>query len=237
MLFIASLAGGLTASVSGFGIGSLITPVLSLSLETKLAILVVSVPHFVATALRFWMLRKHLDRQAFIQFGLMSAAGGMIGALLQERFASPSVTLIFGAILIFSGFMGLTGLAQKLEFRGPAAWIAGVVSGVLGGMVGNQGGIRSAAMLGMNVPKEAFVATATAAGVLVDLARMPVYFWHDGNRILAQSNELVLTTVGVLAGTFIGMKILRHISDVVFKRVVSGLIFVLGIFMFVKGLL
>lgn len=235
-LFIASLAGGLTASVSGFGIGSLITPVLSLSLETKLAIMVVSVPHFIATSLRFWLLRKHLDRSAFIQFGLMSAAGGIVGAMLQERFASPSVTLIFGAILMFSGFMGLTGLAQRLRFRGPAAWIAGTVSGILGGMVGNQGGIRSAAMLGMNVPKEAFIATATAAGVLVDLARMPVYFWNDGEKILAQQNELLLTIVGVLIGTFLGMRILKHISDTVFKRTVSVLIFVLGIFMFIKGL-
>jgi hypothetical protein len=32
--------------------------------------------------------------------------------------------------------------------------LAGAVSGALGGLVGNQGGIRTAAMLGYEVPKE-----------------------------------------------------------------------------------
>ena len=44
-------------------------------------------------------------------------------------------------------------------FHGWAAWIAGAMSGFLGGLVGNQGGIRTAAMLGFEVPRQAFVAT------------------------------------------------------------------------------
>lgn len=35
----------------------------------------------------------------------------------------------------------------------------------------NQGGIRTAALLGFDVPKEEFVATATAIGLFVDGAR------------------------------------------------------------------
>jgi hypothetical protein len=50
----------------------------------------------------------------------------------------------------------------------------GAVSGVLGSLVGNQGGIRSLAMLGFDVPRRAFVATATAVGLIVDGARLPV---------------------------------------------------------------
>jgi uncharacterized membrane protein YfcA len=75
----AIIAGGV-ASVTGFGIGSLITP----SLGTKLAVAVVSVPHFIATAIRFWMLRYYLDKRILIRFGLMSAAGGLIGAWIAE---------------------------------------------------------------------------------------------------------------------------------------------------------
>ncbi|NIQ58969.1 MAG: sulfite exporter TauE/SafE family protein, partial [Gammaproteobacteria bacterium] len=43
---VAVVAGGV-AAVAGFGIGSLLTPVLSLELGTKLAVALISIPHFV----------------------------------------------------------------------------------------------------------------------------------------------------------------------------------------------
>src|SRR5574337_446417 len=48
-------AGGI-ASVAGFGIGSLLTPLFALRVGTRLAVAAVSVPHVLATALRFWRL-------------------------------------------------------------------------------------------------------------------------------------------------------------------------------------
>lgn len=71
-----------SAAVTGFGIGSLLTPLLALQVDTRLAVAAVSIPHVVGTELRF---------------------------------------------------------------RGWVAWVAGAASGLLGGLVGNQGGIRSAA--------------------------------------------------------------------------------------------
>jgi hypothetical protein len=41
--------------------------------------------------------------------------------------------------------------------------------------VGNQGSIRTAALLGLDVRRDAFVATATAIALAVDAVRMPVY--------------------------------------------------------------
>lgn len=235
VLFTSIIAGGI-ASVTGFGIGSLITPVLSVSLGTKLAVAVVSIPHLIATALRFWMLRGHIDKRVFIHFGIMSAIGGLLGALLNAKFATPALTLIFGCILLFSGFMGLSGLAQKMRFHGTAAWIAGSISGLLGGLVGNQGGIRSAAMLGFNVSKESFVATATAVGIVVDVARMPVYIATQTEGILESWKWIALATAGAVLGTFLGMNLLKKMPEQIFRTVVSAVIFLLGAFMFYQGL-
>jgi uncharacterized protein len=179
---VAVLAGAI-ASVSGFGIGSLLTPLLAVRVGTKLAVAAVSVPHLTATALRFWLLRQHVDRRLLWSFGLMSAAGGLAGALLHAYADNPALTIVFGGLLVFTGVMGLTGYSERLRFRGWVAWVAGAVSGLLGGLVGNQGGIRSAAMLGFDVPKHAFVATATAVGLIVDGARMPVYLVTQGQEV------------------------------------------------------
>jgi uncharacterized membrane protein YfcA len=234
LLATSAIAGGI-ASIAGFGIGSIITPVLSLSIGTKLAIAVVSIPHFIATAIRFWMLRSYVDKHVLFGFGFMSAAGGLIGAIFHEILAAPWLTLIFGGILIFAGLVGGTNFSKKLRFQGVSAWVAGGISGVMGGMVGNQGGIRSAALLGFNISKESFVATATAIGLIVDLSRMPVYFYSEGNAILMNWKLIAFATIGVVVGTLGGTKFLKKLPEQIFRRVVSALIFLLGMFMVYKG--
>lgn len=232
---IAAVAGGV-ASVAGFGIGSLITPFLSLALDTKLAVAVVSIPHLIATGMRLWMLRGHVDRRVLRGFGLMSAAGGLVGAILHARIAAPALTLVFGAILVFAGFTGATGLSRKMRFHGIGAWIAGAVSGGLGGLVGNQGGIRSAALLGFDLSKESFVATATAIGLIVDAARMPVYFWGEREGILGSGKWIALSVLGVVVGTLVGAKFLKRLPETSFRRIVSACILALGAFMLYRGL-
>src|ERR1044072_5713738 len=174
-LFIIALLAGAIGSVAGFGIGSLLTPLLAASVGTKLAVAAISIPHFIGTSIRFWRLRANVDRPVLWSFGITSAIGGLIGALLNARLQSHALTIVFGALLIFVGISGLTGLAQRMRFHGALAWTAGAVSGMFGGLVGNQGGIRSAALLGFDLSRDAFIATATAIGLFVDGARMPVY--------------------------------------------------------------
>src|SRR5438094_552361 len=134
-----------------------------------------AISHFLATAQRFWMLRRHVDRTVLLRFGIASVAGGLAGALAHTKISSGLLSVIFGTLLIFAGISEFTGWMKRVRWGHTAAWISGILSGALGGLVGNQGGIRSAALLGFDVPKQSFVATATAIGLFVDAARLPVY--------------------------------------------------------------
>jgi uncharacterized membrane protein YfcA len=231
----ATIAGGV-ASVAGFGIGSILTPLLALQTGTKLAVAAISIPHLIATAIRFWIIRAHVNKRVLLGFGIASAVGGLAGALLHASFGSSILTLVFGALLIFAGFMGFTGLAQKMRFHGAIAWIAGALSGGFGGLVGNQGGIRSAALMAFELPKEALIATATAIGIIVDLARMPIYVASEAHELYSVSNWIVFASVGVVVGTFLGMRFLKHISESTFRRFLGALIFLLGIYMTFQGI-
>jgi hypothetical protein len=235
LLVIAGLFAGALASVTGFGIGSLLTPALALSVDARIAVAAVSVPHLAGTALRFWMLKGHVDRRVFWRFGLMSAAGGLIGALLHTRAHAPALMILFGSLLLFVALSEATGWSRRMRFHGPAAWAAGATSGLLGGLVGNQGGIRSGALLGFDLTPQTFVATATAIGLVVDSARMPVYFalYHD--EIGALWAAITLTTVAVLAGTLVGRRLLSRIPDVWFRRILALVLAVLGAAMVGQG--
>src|SRR5919106_393860 len=100
IVFAAALAGGVIAAVAGFGIGSLLTPALALQVDTRLAVAAVSIPHIIGTAFRFWLLGGQVDRRVLATFGVTSAAGGLAGALLQQRATTPALMMLFGALLL-----------------------------------------------------------------------------------------------------------------------------------------
>jgi hypothetical protein len=231
LLLFASLAAGAIASVAGFGVGSVLTPVFALRLDTRLAVAAVSIPHVAATSLRLWMMRRDVDWRLLRGFGLASAAGGLAGALLQSRVGGRTLDLVFGGLLLLAGLGEMTGLARRVRFRGKAAWVAGALSGVFGGLVGNQGGIRSAALLGFDVPRDAFVATATAIALAIDLARMPVYLISEREGLVHVASLVALATAGAIGGTLVGQRLLARIPDRVFRRVVAVLLLALGVYM------
>src|SRR5512143_1080540 len=121
---LVGLVAGAIASVVGFGIGSLLTPLLALRVGTQLAVAAVSIPHLLATALRFWRLRAHVDRRVLLGFGIASAVGGLTGALLHAAAGSRLLAIVFGALLLFVGLSELTGLARRIRFSGWVAWVA-----------------------------------------------------------------------------------------------------------------
>src|SRR2546428_5928211 len=121
---------GAIASVTGFGIGSILTPLFSLQMETKIAITAVAIPHLSATLLRFWTLRGHVDRSVFRDFGIASAAGGLIGAVMHAVASSRLLTLVFGLLLVFAGLAELTRLSRRVRFGPRAARLAGATSGL-----------------------------------------------------------------------------------------------------------
>jgi uncharacterized membrane protein YfcA len=235
LIVIAGIAAGGVASVAGFGIGSLLTPVFVTQVATQVAVAAVSIPHVVGTAARFWLLRGQVDRHLLVRFGLTSAAGGLTGALLQTRTGSAGLTILFGSLLLFVAASELTGLSERMRFRGVAAWTAGALSGLLGGLVGNQGGIRSAAMMGVDVPRQAFVGTATAVALIVDCARLPVYLATSGDELLALRPTIVFATIGVVCGTLFGHRVLVRIPEERFRPTVAVLLAVLGASMLIVG--
>jgi uncharacterized protein len=235
VLIVSFFAGGV-AAVAGFGIGSLLTPVLALRMPTSVAVAAVAFPHFVGTLLRFLRLRLHVDRRVLAGFGLASAAGGLAGALLQSRLGDPALELIFGGLLLLAGLSELSGLTRRVRLGTTGAWMAGAASGMFGGLVGNQGGIRTAALLHFQLTRDAFIATATAIALAVDLARMPVYLAVHHSALAKQLGLIALATPGVVIGTWAGTVLLRRLPERTFRTAVAVLLLTLGIAMLYRGI-
>ena len=228
-VFIVAILSGATASVVGFGIGSLLTPLIALEVGMAAAVALVAIPHAAATALRCWRLRRAIDGGVLRSFGLLSAAGAVAGALLYSRLGGRALTLVLGALLVLTSLAGLRSGNRVRPPGSRAAGILGLLSGFFGGVAGNQGGLRAAAMLAFALSPAAFVATATATALLVDAARLPVYLWRAGPTIAAYRLPCAVATAGVLAGTLLGERVLLGTPPARYRRIVAVAIGAIGL--------
>lgn len=233
VLAVAVLAGA-TAAVVGFGIGSLLTPLIALRFDTETAIVVVALPHLAASLLRGWRLRHEIDRQVLLRFGLLSAAGGLAGAMLFARLAPGALTMVLGALLVMTAIAGLTGWTSKVRIRGPLVWILGALSGFFGGIVGNQGGVRAAGLSAFDLPPTRFVATSTAVGVIIDVARTPVYLRGGWGTLIELWWLVFAAAAGAIAGTLIGERVLFGLPPERFRTIVSTAVGILGVWFLVS---
>jgi uncharacterized membrane protein YfcA len=231
ILLAVAVLSGVTASITGFGIGSLLTPLLASRYGMPTAIAAVALPHALATAVRCWRLRRSIDYGVLRRFGLVSAAGSLAGALLYASLGGPALTRVLGALLICTAILNLAGWARRWRPRGPAVWALGLASGLFGGVAGNQGGLRAAALSSLGLAGAAFVATATATGLIVDAVRTPIYVYRAGDALYGLAVPIAVAAAGVLAGTVAGERVLVAMSPDRFRRVVAVLIGLLGVFL------
>jgi uncharacterized membrane protein YfcA len=230
-LLLLSILAGAIAAVSGFGIGSFLTPFLLLRFSAIEAVTLVALPHAWATGLRLFRLRQSVHTPTFRQFGVASAMGGLAGALLQGRLGGLGLTLVLAALLLTAGIGELRRRPVPLPATRTGKLLGGAVSGFFGGLVGNQGGIRAAALLQYGLSPAEIVATATATALLVDAARVPIYAIGGGNIIGGQIGTVLWMTVGVTLGTLIGVPVLGQIRTDTYRRLVGLLLIILAVFL------
>lgn len=224
----AASAAGLTF-FSGFGLGTLLLPVLALFFSVELAVALTAVVHFLNNLLKVALLGRHADRRTLVAFGVLAMVGAYVGAqvLLWLAGREPLVSYRIGplecqvtpvkltvAILLIGFTLGdvLPGRRTVLIGRGPLM-VGGLLSGFFGGLSGHQGALRSAVLIRSGLTKEQFLGTSVVLACLVDLARLSVYasgfLWE---RLLERPDILVAAVGGALLGTLLGHRLLPKVT-------------------------
>ena len=214
--------------MTGFGLGTILTPVFLIFYDVKIAILIVAVVHLSNNLLKISLFSRHISIDILKRFGALTLIGAFIGAFFQGRMDSSIVKILLGIALIFLGLKEATGFGEKLRLPQKIDLIGGFLSGLLGGFVGNQGAIRSAYLLNYNIPKETFVATAAIIASVVDVTRIPVYIFSNKDALSDNLLLLLITSASAFAGTFAGKRFLKKVSLKTFKTYVAVMIIIIG---------
>ena len=225
------MVSGGTAAIVGFGIGSLLTPLLLARFAAPTAVGIVALPHLFATAARFVRHRHAIDRAVLIRFGIPSAIGGAAGGVLHGWLRSDALVTVLAVLLILTGVANLTNGFGRWKPSGTIAALVGFLSGVFGGLVGNQGGLRAAGLSAFRLDPRAFLATGTAVALLIDVARTPFYLARAGETLMELWVPITVATAGCLAGTLLGERLFLRMSPDLYRRVVGTAVLALGVWL------
>ena len=210
------------------------------------AVAAVAPVHLFHNLGKFILLRSHVDRRVLVQFGAPALAAAALGAwglawltdlpelgnwsLFGKTFSLCTLKLVIGlSLAVFSGWELLGGGGGV---RGVPLWAGGLASGLLGGLTGHQGAIRSAFFLGKDLPKETFIATGAAVACAVDITRIAVYvqlFHSLGGSI--PWPVVGAGIVGAAVGRSVGRIGLRNAPARTFRKIIgiAWMVFGLGL--------
>ena len=237
----AAFAASLLTLFSGFGLGTVLTPVFCLFFPPQDAVAMTAVVHFANNVFKLGLLGRHADRGVVLRFGLPAVPAAFVGALLLRglaqaaplaRYSLAGLACEVTALKLALGLL-MAGFAI-LEARGgdipalPSGNLAlgGVLSGFLGGLSGHQGALRSAFLLHCGLSKETFLGTGIAIACLVDLARLTVYGWPG--TVSGAWGPMAATSLAAFAGAFLGARLLTKVTFRGTQAAVAGMMLLIS---------
>lgn len=218
------LAAALTVP-AGFGLSTMLTPIVLLMMGPHEAVAVVAVVHAAHNAGKFIALRDSVDFSAFRRYGVWLVFGSIAGALLQNRVQQEPLLALIGAFLIILPILTLS--ESWTGYRIPEAndRLGGLGSGFMGGLSGHQGALRAMFLTRRLPDKMSYAATASVLALCVDLSRVPVYILSRPEEIYQHLQLTAVLVISALIGVRAGKKWLVSLKSAwVNKMVMSGII-------------
>lgn len=249
LVCLAALVASALTLFSGFGLGTLLTPVFALFFPVEAAVAATAVVHLANNLFKIGLVGRHARLDVVLRFGLPAAGASLLGALALLYAATlPPVTSYeaFGRVLTITPIKLIIGILISafalLELSSRVAALAvptrylplgGVLSGFFGGLSGNQGALRSAFLIKAGLSKEAFIGTGVVCAVIVDIVRLTTYGTsHISARfeVIPEGAEslILLATLSAFTGAFIGVRMMQKTTLRGVQLVVATMMLAVG---------
>ena len=228
------LAAALTVP-AGFGLATMLTPIMLIWLDPHLAIAAVAVVHAAHNGWKLLLLKGDVDVSAVKRYGWAMVLGALIGASLSTTIDQKPLLIVVGFALILLPLLSIS--ERWTRYRLPEAedrW-GGFGSGFMGGLTGHQGALRAMFPQRRLPDKTAYAATAALLALTVDLSRLPVYLVSDGEALFTFLPLVGGSVLSAIVWVHLGKRwLLRWKKSHISTMITIGII-VSGMFYVVKG--
>ena len=202
-MVVTLLAAALTVP-AGFGLATMLTPVVLFWLPPHEAIAVVAIIHGAHNAWKLKLLRNSVDLSAVKRYGWALIVGAILGAMLHSYIPSNPLLLVVGFALIILPILSATERWTKIRLPDSEDRIGGFGSGFFGGLTGHQGALRAMFLQKRLPDKAAYAATASVLALAVDLTRIPIYLLFEGTSILDEYILIPSLVFSAILGVHLG---------------------------------
>lgn len=231
---------------SGFGLGTILTPVFGLFFPINLAVALTGIVHLLNNLFKITLLGKNASKEYILKFGLPSVAGGFFGAwclvalsefrpLHSWQWGAKTMEITWlklsvAALMIFFALMEMLPTLKKFNFAERHLTFGGLASGFFGGLSGHQGALRSAFLINAGLSKEQFIATGIAIACMVDMTRLPVYFSRFASEnLVSEWRTLLLATICAFVGAYVGSKFMKKVTLGAVQWTTAGMIITIAL--------
>jgi len=231
---------------SGFGLGTILTPVFAIFFPIDIAIALTGVVHFSNNLFKIFLVGKSTDKAVLLRFGIPAILASFAGAwvliritvlpsifqyqLFGNEYDITPVKLIIAVLLIIFSILEIAPSVQRIQFDRNKLPIGGLLSGFFGGLTGIQGAIRSAFLIKSGLTKDAYIATGVVIACLVDFTRLSVYASRFTSSNLHENLILLISaTAAAIAGAYVGSKLLKKITLRFIQIIVAVMLIVISL--------
>lgn len=231
LLIVVTLATSVVTLFTGFGVGTIMMPIMALFFDVKVAIFLAAIVHLFNNISRLILYRAAINWKVIQRFGIVSIIGAFIGSYAQIYLDSAWLKVVVGLFLTTFSLGSLIPNKIKIELPSGVDIVGGFLSGLVGGLIGNQGAIRSMYLLKYGLDKQELIVSSALIAVIIDSTRIPVYAYSNFRYLQENIVLLSLIVIAAILGTVIGSRLLPKVTYALFKKIILIAVLGLGILM------
>lgn len=230
---ILALIAEILGTIGGFGSSLFFVPIASHFLDFHSVLGVTALFHVCSNLSKIAMFRQGFDKKLIVSVGIPAVVFVIAGAYLSKFVDSKKLEIFLAYFLMAISLLFYKFKNFKINPSKTNAFFGGMFSGFSAGLLGTGGAIRGLTLTAFDLKIETFIATSAVIDLAIDSSRAVVYasngFVHTHDMYLIP----ILLIVSVI-GTYIGKRVLAHISQEKFKIIVLALIFLIGLSCFIN---
>lgn len=227
---VVTFLAGILGTITGFGISTVMVPVVLLFLPLPETLLLVGVIHWFGDIWKMYFFKHGFDAKLLFFFAvpgvIMAFVGARMALTLPEILLSRFVGIILVTYVVYLFFKP----DFKLKANMLTAGVGGAGSGFLGGISGVGGGaLRAVVLTAFNLPKSAYIFISGLTGFVIDASRISTYYLGGIRINHSLSLGLILFIPASFLGAYVAKRVVNKIPQKSFRSLISVFLLLIGL--------